>query len=42
MAQRHERFDRPAGERIDEGFPVHELAISTGERGSIAGAWRRA
>jgi hypothetical protein len=40
MAQRQERFDWPAEERIDERFQVHELAFF-GERGSGIWACRR-
>jgi hypothetical protein len=41
MAQRWERFDWPAEERIDQRFQVHELALF-GERGSGTWACRRA
>jgi hypothetical protein len=36
MAQRQERFDWPAEERIDERFQVHELALFGERRG---GTW---
>jgi hypothetical protein len=38
MAHQHERFDRPAGEGMDEGFQVDELPLCSGERGSLSWA----
>ncbi len=42
MAHQHERVDRPAGEGMDEGFQVNELALASGERGSVTRASGRA
>ncbi len=38
MAHQHERFDRPAGEGMDEGFQVDELDLFSGEQGSLSWA----
>lgn len=42
MAQQQERFDRPAGERMNEGFQVDELAFPSRRLGSVTWASGRA